>query len=118
MPLTTEAVNLPPELVVDVFCHLSLSNALAFASTARRYRQIFSENLAIIYKHIGPGSIRCHRYARILLHDQGGPPTDASDLTVNDVLRILRNSRIVERAVDKFNRDIVSRVRSMILNYS
>lgn len=119
MSSTVDGVNLPPELVVDVLCLLpSLSDVIAFCSTARRYRHICSENVTTVYKHVGPRSIRCHQYARILLNDQGGPTSDSSDLTVDDVLRLLRNSRIAEKAVGKFNRDIVCRVKSKALNYT
>ena len=43
--------------------------------------------------------------------DQGGPATNFPTLSARDVLRMLRNSCVIEKAILEFEEQIVCRVR-------
>ena len=66
-----------------------------------------------IYSQVAPRSIPCERYARSFLADQGGPAVDIPKLSTRDVLYIVRNSCMIEKAILQFEREIVRRVKSM-----
>ncbi|KAL8918372.1 MAG: hypothetical protein Q9208_007391 [Pyrenodesmia sp. 3 TL-2023] len=103
---------LPNELLTDIYCFLpSFSNALAFASTCHRVRDCWLTEATLIYRHIAPKSIPCERHARTFLADQHEAITDPSKISAEHVLRLMRNSRMVEQAIPEFEAHIVSRVR-------
>ena len=104
---------IPVELLTDIFNLLpSLSDVLALAATCRRLRRIWTMNVTTIYSHVAPRSIPCERHARRFLADQGGPATDYPTLSARDVICILRNSCVVEKAMLQFEKDIVRLVKS------
>lgn len=112
-----QLTSFPAELITQILCWLpSFSDILSFAATCRRHRQIWTENVTVIYNHIAPRAIKCRRNARILLADQGGAAADSPVLSVRDVLRLIRNSHIVEKAIARFNRDVVRHVRGRFLS--
>jgi hypothetical protein len=105
------ASTLPPELIAKIFEALPcFQDVFNFASTSRRLRVVWSENATSIYKKVVRKSIPCHRHARRLLADQGGPPVDSPRLTTLEVLKIAHNAAVVDKAMAKFENDIVCHV--------
>lgn len=102
--------TIPPEVVIKIFGELSLLDALHLAATCCRLRQILDENTPTIYERLRR-QIQCEKYARVLLADQGVLPSGSS-VTIQGLLRLRRNSRIVEKAIDVFDRDITPHIRS------
>ncbi|PYI02675.1 hypothetical protein BO78DRAFT_453397 [Aspergillus sclerotiicarbonarius CBS 121057] len=102
--------TIPTEIIIKIFGNLPLSDALHLATTCRRLRQVLDENTATIYKHLRR-HILCERHARVLLADQGGLSSDSSSVTIRDLLQLRRNSRIVEKAIEVFDRDITPHIR-------
>lgn len=106
-------LSLPAELVTNIFKFLpSLSDVLALAATCRRLRRTWTTNVTTIYSQVASRSIPCERYARCFLADQGGPATSYPTLSVRDVLCMVRNSFVVEKAMLQFERDLVRSVKS------
>ena len=104
---------IPVELLTDIFKLLpSLSDVLALAATCRRLRRIWTMNVTTIYSHVATRSIPCERHARRFLADQGGPATDCPTLSASDVICMLRNSCVVDKAMLQFEKDIVHLVKS------
>ena len=103
---------IPVELLTNIFNLLpSLSDVLALAATCR-FRRIWTMNVTTIYSHVAPRSIPCERHARRFLADQDGPATDYPTLSASDVICMLRNSCVVEKAMLQFEKDIVHLVKS------
>lgn len=106
-------LSVPIELMTKTFCLLSsFFDILALAATCSRLRRIWTTNVTSIYSQVAPGSIPCERYARSFLADQGGPAIDVPTLSTRDVLCIVRNSYMIEKAILHFEREIVRRVKS------
>ena len=104
---------IPVELLTKTFSLLpSLSDVLALAATCRRLRHIWTMNVTTIYSHVASRSIPCEREARRFLADQGRPATNYPTLSALDVICMLRNSRVVEKAMLQFERDLVRHVKS------
>lgn len=105
--------SMPAELITGTFCLLaSFSDVLALAATCHRLRHIWTTNVPPIYVKVAPRSIPCNRYARSFLTDQGGPALDGPALSAGDVVRMVRNSHIIEKAIFQFEREIVPWVQS------
>lgn len=103
---------MPTEVIIRIFGELTLPDALHLAATCRRLRQVMKENTPAIYRRLRR-QVPCERYARVVLADQGGPPPcSSSSMTIADLLRLRRNSRIVEKAIEVFDRDITAHIRS------
>lgn len=102
---------IPTEVIINIFGELSLPDALHLAATCRRLRQVLSEHTPTIYKRLRR-KIPCERYARVLLADQGDLALYSSSVTIRDLLRLRRNSRMVEKAIEVFDRDITPNIRS------
>lgn len=102
---------IPSEVVIKIFEELSLLDALHLAATCCRLRQVLDENTPTIYKRLRR-KIQCEEYARVLLADQGGLPSDSSSVTMRDLLRLRRNTCRVEKAINVFDRDITPHIRS------
>lgn len=114
-PGTDLRMSLPTELVIHVFCWLStFSDVFNLAATCRRHQQIWTDNATFIYNHVAPRTIECRCHARDLLADRGGAAADSPVLSVRDVRRLVRNSRIVEKSIAQFNKNIVCHVRSKL----
>ena len=104
---------LPSELTLNIFCQLSsFTDVFALAGTCRGLRQIYSAYTTLIYSRVAPRSIACESYARRFLIDQDGGPAIGSPFSVADMLRVAKNSSVVEKAIRQFEKEIVSRVRS------
>ncbi|PLB46616.1 hypothetical protein P170DRAFT_427922 [Aspergillus steynii IBT 23096] len=102
--------SLPTEILIDIYCKLeSLFAVYQLAATCARLQSIWLENTNAIYNSIGPVEIKCHRHARNLLTDQGGPSPN-SLVSVSDVRRLTRNMRIVHGAIDFYDKIITSRI--------
>ncbi|GKZ38023.1 hypothetical protein AbraIFM66950_009937 [Aspergillus brasiliensis] len=106
----SESNPIPTEVIINIFGELPLPDALHLAATCRRLRQVLNDNTPTIYKRLRK-KIPCERYARVLLADQGGLPPHSSSVTVWDLLRLRRNSRMVEKAIEVFDRDITPKIR-------
>lgn len=103
---------LPPELAIEIFRQLpSFSDVFALSATCHQLRNIWLEHLTPIYNHVAPRSIACETQAREILIDQGGPAFGCR-LSAKDVVRMVQNSRIVEKAIREFERKFVCRVKS------
>ena len=68
-------------------------------------------NVNPVYNVIAPRSIPCHNAARHFLVVHDGLSLE-SPMAAKDVIRMLRNADVVEKAILQFEREIVSRVRS------
>jgi hypothetical protein len=105
---------MPPEIVTKIFCQLpSFSDVFALSATCHQLRHIWLSNVTPIYTHVGPRSIACETQARKFLIDQGGPVLDCP-MSAKDVIRMVQNSRVVEKAIRQFEREIVCRVKSKL----
>lgn len=103
---------MPAEIVTKIFCMLpSLSDVLAIATTCRQFRNFWSENISVIYGSVGLRSIPCELHARRLLADQSSTQLGVSVSSARDVLRLLRNACVVEKAILQFEREFVCRVK-------
>ena len=106
-------LSIPVEVVTKVFTLLpSFFDVLVLAATCRQLRRIWTANVTTIYSQVAPRSISCEHYARRFLADQGGPATDYPTLSAKDVLCMLRNSCVTEKAMLQFEKDLVHRVKS------
>ena len=65
-----------------------------------------------IHSQFASRNIPCERHARRFLADQGGLATSFPTLSARDVLCMVRNSCVVEKAILKFEKEIVRRVKS------
>ncbi|GKZ57414.1 hypothetical protein AnigIFM60653_001747 [Aspergillus niger] len=107
----SQSSPMPTEVIIRIFGELTLPDALHLAATCRRLRQVMKENTPAIYRRLRR-QIPCERYARVVLADQGGPPPySSSSMTIADLLRLRRNSRVVEKAIEVFDRDITAHIR-------
>ena len=105
---------LPPEVVMNIFCQLpTFSDVFALSAVCCRLRHLWLKNVNPVYEHIAPRSIPCERAARRFLIDQDGPGL-GSPVSAQDVVRMVRNAGVVEKAILQFEREIVSRVRSRL----
>ena len=105
-------LSIPEELVTKIFSLLpSFFDILALAATCRRLRHTWATNVTSIYSQVASRSIPCERYARRFLTDQGGPATNCPTLSARDVICMLRNSCIVEKAILHCEEHIVCKVR-------
>ena len=76
-------------------------------------RHLWLKSVTPIYNRITPRSIHCEHAARRFLVDQEGPCL-GSPMSAIEVVRMVRNAGVVEQAILQFEREIVSRVRSML----
>jgi hypothetical protein len=65
----------------------------------------------LIYIRVTPKSIACPSHARKFLVEKDEPVLNSS-VSVKDVVQLIRNSRVMKRAVQQFEREIVCRVAS------
>ena len=109
-------LSMPNELILEIFCCMSsLSDVLAFAATNRRLRHIWTGNVTRVYERVAPRSIPCERDARKFREDQRGSTFECTQVSPRDVIHIVRNSRVLEKAVLQFEREIASRVQGASL---
>lgn len=105
---------MPPEVVTKIFCQLpSFPDVFALSAVCWRLRHLWLKNVNPVYNHIAPRSIPCERAARRFLIDQDGPGL-GSPVSAKDVVRMVRNAGVIEKAILQFEREIVSRVRSKL----
>lgn len=111
---TIPLLLMPPELATKIFCQLSsFSGVFALSATCHQLRYIWFSNVTPIYSHVAPRSVTCATQARKFLTEQGARAVDYS-LSAKDVVQLVQNSRVVERAIRQFEREIVCRVRSKL----
>lgn len=104
--------SMPPEVMRNIFCQLpSFTDVFALSAVCCRSRRVWFNEVNQIYKQIAPRSVLCERAARRFLTDQDGPDLE-SPMSAKDVVRMVRNARVIENAIRQFERQIVSRVRS------
>jgi hypothetical protein len=109
---SSSLTTIPPELVVRVFCILPLfSDVFALAATCHRLESVWAENVNSIYKKVAPKSIQCEHHARVLLADLGGPALGCPISSPRDVVCMLRNSRVVEKNIRQFEKQIARRAK-------
>ncbi|MCJ1296583.1 hypothetical protein MMC34_008149 [Xylographa carneopallida] len=107
---------MPPEVASNIFCQLSsFSDVFALSAVCCRLRDIWLESVNPIYHQIAPRSIPCERAARRFLVDQDGPDL-GSPMSAKDVVRMVRNANVIEKAILQFEREIVRRVRSVTVD--
>ena len=103
---------MPPEVVTKIFCQLpSFSDVFALSAVCCRLRHLWLKNVNPVYNQIAPRSIPCEHAARRFLIDQDGSGL-GSPMSAKDVVRMVRNAGVIEKAILQFEREIVSRVRS------
>ena len=104
--------SIPAELIIRIFCLLpSFSDVFALAAACRRFRSVWTENVTTIYGHVSPRSIPCERHAPNFLPDLGRPFSGRHALSARDVVCIVRNSCVLEKAILQLEREIVRKVR-------
>ncbi|KAL8690463.1 MAG: hypothetical protein Q9218_004099, partial [Villophora microphyllina] len=104
--------TLPVELATSIICsRTSFREVLALSSTCHQLRDVWLQNVTVIYSHVAPRSIPCLLHARVFLADQGGPSPNAAITSSGYVVAIMRNAHIIEEAILQFETQIVSRVR-------
>lgn len=111
-PSNSPILSLPTELLTSIYCALpSLVDVLALAATCHRLHDNWLADASPIYQQVAPRSISCEQYARRLLADQKGAANAASILSPKDVLCIMRNSYVVEKAVFQYEIQINHKVK-------
>ena len=105
---------MPPEVLVKILCQLhSFSDVFALSAACCRLRHLWLTIVNPVYKQVAPRSIPCERAARRFLTDQDKPGLE-SPVSAKDVVRMVRNAGVIEKAILQFEREIVSRVRSKL----
>ena len=105
---------IPTELIIHIFkCSSSLSEVLALAATCHRLQEIWHDNVTEIYTPVAARSISCEKHARRLCADHGG--LKDGNVSPQDVRRILRNAHIVKKAIVQFEKEVVCKVKCMVL---
>ncbi|KAL9607850.1 MAG: hypothetical protein Q9167_007273 [Letrouitia subvulpina] len=103
----------PVELLTVVFCHLpSFQDVFSLAFTCHWVRGVWLNNVATIYKLVARASITCEHHARTFLADQGGPAPESEITSAKDVVQILKAQKAVDKAILKFECQIVSKVKA------
>ena len=104
-------MTLPPEATAGIFCQLpSFFDILCLSRVCCRLRQVWLDNVTLIYREVAPRSIPCETAARRFLVDQSGRDPE-TPLSAEDVVRMLHNAAVVEKAILQFESEIVSRVK-------
>ena len=112
MSVKSQAFPVPAEVLLQIFALLpSLSDVLSLATTCRRLHGVWIDNVNTIYSSIAPKTILCHDYARRLLADLDGPPLGSPLAFPDDVRSILHTSRVIEKAILQFEREVVPLVQ-------
>lgn len=92
--------SMPTELIIKVLCHLpTLFDAFALSETSHPLRDIWAANFMEVYRLVGLRCIPCERHARIFLAVQGGPAIEFPTLSIEDIIPIMKNARVVEDAL-------------------
>jgi hypothetical protein len=103
---------MPPEVATNIFCQLpSFPDVFALSRVCHRLRELWLMNVNSIYNEIAPRSIPCINAAGRFLVVHDGLSLE-SPIAAKDVVRMLRNADVVEKAILQFEREIVSRVKS------
>ena len=104
--------SMPPEVGINIFSQLPcLQDVLIFSSTSYQFQNIWLSSVAHICNTVAPRSISCLYAARQFIVDQSEPGLD-SPMSTKDMVRLVRNADVVEGAILRFEREIVSRVKS------
>lgn len=107
-------LSIPAELLTKTFCQLPLfSDVLALAATCKRLRRVWTIHTTMIYHHLAPRCIPCEPSARRFLADQDGLATKSLVLSSAEVVSIIRNSSIVEKAILQFEREIIPKIKGI-----
>lgn len=105
--------SLPVELLEGVYCPLpSFNDVFSLSSTCHQMRDVWLNNVATIYNRVARASIPCKRYARAFFADQGGPSLESGMISAKDVVKMLRNKRVLDAATQQFESEIVGRVKA------
>ncbi|KAF4629368.1 hypothetical protein G7Y89_g8778 [Cudoniella acicularis] len=110
--------EIPVELTSKIFSMLpSTFDVLALAATCRELRQVWVTNVVSIYRMVAPRSMPCERYAHQFLADQAGTSFDLSSICTRDVICMLKNAKVVEKAILQFEFEVVRKVnRTFVLD--
>ena len=105
---------MPTEVIIHIVCQLpSFSDVFALSAVCCRLRHLWLKSVNLVYNQIAPRSIPCQCAARRFLVDQDGPGL-GSPMFAKDVVRMVRNAGVIEKAILQFEREIVSRVISKL----
>ena len=69
-------------------------------------QDIWLNSVGTIYQHLARRSIPCERHARQVLALQGGPSPESRITSVKEVVQLLKNRNVVERAIHMFKHQI------------
>ena len=115
MSIKPQVISLPAELLTQIFALLPLlPDVLNLAATCKRLQEVWTNKLNTIYTSIAPKTILCQHDARRLLADSGGPSPGSPLSSPENVRSILHNSRIVEKAIVRFEQEVVPRVQGKL----
>lgn len=88
---------LPDDIILNIFYSLStFSDVSFFALSCRRLNELLDDYTASIYRQIAQQDIEFESHARALPRDQKGlkgPKLEPNSLTVQDIRRLMRNTR-------------------------
>ena len=98
-------MNIPIELIIYVFGHLSPPDVLSLAATCRKHYNAWQQHTNTIYNLLSH-TIQCEHDARMLLADQGILPVDSA-MTAAGFLQLCQNAHVIEKIVDRFGCEII-----------
>lgn len=98
-------MDIPIELTIYVFGHLSPPDVLSLAATCKKHYNAWQQHTNTIYNLISH-TIQCRHDARRLLADQGVLPVDSA-MTVTGFIQLCHNAHVMDKIVDTFGREFV-----------
>lgn len=101
---------MPDDIILEIFSSLSsFSDVFSFALSCQRMTRLLNHYASTVYRQLAQLDIENDAHARALLRDQkgtGGPVPSSNSLSVQDVRRLVRNSRKATKSSERFGREI------------
>jgi hypothetical protein len=117
-PTPSPLLLIPAELITEIYCQLdSFLEGFALASTCHHMKCVWTENVNQIYEQFGPVVIPLERHARSFRQIQSGAATHSLSVSTQDVLSLLRNRKIIEKAIVQFETNVVSKASCKSLQF-
>lgn len=105
--------SFPVELLTSVFCHFpSFREVFILSSTCRQLRDVWLDNVAIIYNHVARDSILYERHTGNFLAAQGGSSPDSEITSAKDAVGMMKNMHVIVMPLLQFECQIVHRVKA------
>lgn len=114
-PVADGLEAMPDDVILEIFSSLSsFSDVFSFALSCQRVTRLLDHYAPRIYRQLAQLDIENDSHARALLRDQkgtGGSVLSPNSLSVQDVRRLVRNSRKATKSSERFGREIASHSR-------